>query len=309
MMKIMQMKAFHEIMLTGSVSAAARNLHRSQPAISSLVAGLEDDLGMKLFERRNGRLHPVPEAHYLQEECSELLGRMNTIQQNMQGIKALNTGKIEIVTMPGPSVFLLPNLIANFAKEKPNVESALISRSSEVVFQLIAAQQYDLGIADYFEGKADNTSLVKENIFRFDCLCVMHRDDPLAKKKYISPNDLDDKPLATLDHDHELYANVEKAFSESQVRLNVRFTTRYFIPLLTYVERKLAYATVDPIAMESYRLYKGSGGELVFRPFKPAITYRVSILTPVYRPASLLTQSITEKLIAEMHRLGGVLIG
>jgi len=255
-MKILQMKAFHEIMLTGSVSAAARNLNRSQPAISSLIAGLEDELGMKLFERRNGRLHPVPESFYLQEECSELLDRLNTLQQNMQGIKALDSGKIEVVTMPGPSVFLLPNLIADFTADRPDIESTLISRGSDAVFQLVAAQQFDLGVSDYFEGKADNTSLVQEKIFQFDCLCAMSADDPLASRDFISPVDLADKPFATLSPGHEVHTNVSQVFKDCQASLNIKFTTRYFIPLLTYVEKKLAYAAVDPIAVESYRLYK-----------------------------------------------------
>lgn len=308
-MKIMQMKAFHELMLTGSVSEAARNLNRTQPAISALISGLEDELGMKLFERRNGRLHPVPESYYLKEECSELLGRINTLQQNMQGIKALDNGKLELVCMPGPSVFLLPKLIADFVGEKPDIESALISRSSEVVFQLVAAQQYDLGIADYFEGKVDNTSLVKEDTFEFDCVCVFHRDDPLTERKVIKPEDLADQPLASLYSDHELYGNIEKIFGERNIGLNVKFTTRYFIPLFTYVERKLASAIVDPIAMESYQLYKGDQGKLVFRPFKPSIPFHISVLTPVHRPASLLTQAFTEKLKQEMQRLGGRPLG
>jgi len=308
-MKIIQMKAFYELMLTGSVSAAARNLNRSQPAVSALISGLEDELELKLFERRNGRLHPVPEAHYLLEECSQLLDRMNMLQKNMQGMKALNSGKIEIVSMPGPSVFLLPNLIADYSMDKPNVEGALISRSSEIVFQLVAAQQYDLGIADYFEGKAEKTSLVREYTFRFDCLCALASSDPLARKQAITAKDLSGKPLATLYSDHETYRNIERVFRESNSELNVRFTTQYFIPLLTFVERKLAYAIVDPIAVESYRLNKSEHGNLVFRPFEPAATYRVSILTPAYRPASLLTQSFTEKLMDEMHRLGGKLIG
>lgn len=308
-MKIMQMKAFHELMLTGSVSEAARNLNRTQPAISSLITNLEDELGMKLFQRRNGRLHPVPESFYLQKECSELLDRMNTLQKNMQDIKALDSGKLEIVTMPGPSVFLLPNLVANFSEGKPEIESSLMSRSSEIVFQLVAAQQYDLGIADYMEGRAANTSLVKENIFSFDCLCALHPDDPLAKKAYISPEDLDNKPIATLSSDHELYQNLERAFSESNARLNIKFTTRYFIPLLSYVEKNLAYATVDPIAMASYRLYKEGSANLIFKPFKPSLMYRISVLTPAHRPASLLTQSFTQIIMSEMHRLGGKLLG
>ena len=305
-MKINQMQAFNELMLTGSVSEAARNLHRSQPAISALIAALEDEFGMKLFERRNGRLHPVPEAFYLKEECSELLGRIDTLQKSMQGIKALDSGKLEIVSMPGPSVFLLPNLVADFASEKEDIECALISRSSEAVFQLVAAQQYDLGISDYAAGKADNTSLVSEILFRFDCLCVVPKDDPLAKKKFITPEDLDNKPLATLSKGHEIYNNTSRIISDQGQRMNVKFTTQYFIPLLTYVEKKLAYAIVDPIAVESYRLVKGAEAEIVFLPFKPAVHYRVSVLTPDYRPASLLIQSFKKILLGELERLGGV---
>lgn len=307
-MKIMQMKAFHELMLTGSVSAAARNLNRSQPAISALIAGLEDELGMKLFERRNGRLHPVPESYYLKEECSELLGRINTLQKNMEGIKALDRGKLEVVSMPGPSVFLLPSLIADFAQEKPEIESELISRSSEVVFQLVAAQQYDLGIADYFDGKAQNTSLVKEEIFEFDCLCVFNKGDPLAKKEVITPMDIKDKPLASLYSDHDFHGKISKVFAEQNVEFRVKFSSRYFIPLITYVERGLAYAIVDPITMESYRLYKGSNSDLIFRPMKPSIGFSISLLTPVYRPASLLTQSFIEKLRLKLKKLGGRLL-
>ena len=44
-MNLKQLSAFREVMLTGTVSEAARNLYRTQPAISALIAGLEDDIG------------------------------------------------------------------------------------------------------------------------------------------------------------------------------------------------------------------------------------------------------------------------
>ena len=75
-MKLKQLTAFREVMLTGSVSEAARNLNRTQPAVSAMIAGLENDAGCRLFDRRGGRLHPVPEAHYLFEEAQQILGRL-----------------------------------------------------------------------------------------------------------------------------------------------------------------------------------------------------------------------------------------
>ncbi|AZV80881.1 LysR family transcriptional regulator (plasmid) [Parasedimentitalea marina] len=64
-MNFKQLTAFREVMLTGSISEAARNLLRTQPAISSLISGMEEEIGVKLFVRQGARVHPTPEAHYL----------------------------------------------------------------------------------------------------------------------------------------------------------------------------------------------------------------------------------------------------
>ena len=58
-MNLRQLEAFHEVILTGSVSEAGRNMGRTQPAVSALIAGLEESLDCQLFERRGGRLHPI----------------------------------------------------------------------------------------------------------------------------------------------------------------------------------------------------------------------------------------------------------
>ena len=85
-MNLSQLSAFREVMLCGTVSQAARNLGRTQPAISTAIASLEDELGMPLFERRSRRLHPVPEAHYLLAEATEIIGRMDTARENLQNL-------------------------------------------------------------------------------------------------------------------------------------------------------------------------------------------------------------------------------
>ena len=58
-MNLCQLRAFQQVMLTGSMTEAAHNLGRTQPAISALIAGLEETVGYPLFGRRGGRLHPV----------------------------------------------------------------------------------------------------------------------------------------------------------------------------------------------------------------------------------------------------------
>ena len=84
-MNFKQLRAFREVMLTGSVSEAARRLFRSQPAISALIGSLEKDIGFKLFIRKDMRLQPVPEAHYLLHEVSLILDHLDNTRSTMQG--------------------------------------------------------------------------------------------------------------------------------------------------------------------------------------------------------------------------------
>ena len=304
-MKLNQMKAFTELMITGSVSEAARNLNRTQPSVSSLIASLEDDLGMKLFERRNSRLHPVREAQYLFEECSELLRRMDTIGQNMRRIRALESGELKVASMPGPSVFLIPELVAQHGLDHHDVKATMVSRSSDAVYQLIAAQQYDLGIADYDPDAPAETALIASQVFRFKCLCAVPADDKLAKKSVVTAKDLNRRKLATLYNEHPIYGRVEKAFSARDSEMNVRFMTQNFIPLLTFVEKGIACAIVDPVAAESYRLYKRNDLGIVFRPFEPVVYFEIAVITPVHRPASLIATYFKEMVMSEFTRISG----
>lgn len=145
---IKQLRAFREVMLTGSISEAARNLLRTQPAISSLIVKLEYELQCELFSRRGGRLQPVPEAHYLFEESSALLDRLNVIERNMKALRDLEQGETRVVSMPGPSVFTMPEMISRFTESRSGELVAPTTRTSPQVQQLLSTQQYDVGLAD-----------------------------------------------------------------------------------------------------------------------------------------------------------------
>ena len=104
---------------------------------------------MTLFERRGGRLHAVPEAFYLQEECEDILRRVEGGKQTVQRVEALEKGALRIASMPGPAAFLMPRLIADHDVAHPGIVTTLVARSSPAVYQVTAVQQFDVGIADY----------------------------------------------------------------------------------------------------------------------------------------------------------------
>ncbi len=305
-MNLNQMRAFHEVMLTGSISQTARNLNRTQPSISATIANLENHLGMKLFDRKGGRLHAVPEARYLFEECGELLKRVESITQNMRRIKALQSGELRIACMPGPSVFVLPDVVSKYAKDKSDIKTTLVSRSSEAVIQLVAAQQYDIGICDNHPNLSRESGLTDFELIRFSCLCAVPAQSPLAAEQTITIDHLDATPIGILLDEHPVSIRLQDAFAAAGATMNVAFATQYFIPLLTYVENGLACAVVDPVTAESYRLYRsGQTAGVTFKPFHPDIAFELAILRPNHRPVSLLARDFADTLVDHFRTMAG----
>lgn len=291
-------------MVTGSVSEAARNLFRTQPAISATISGLETELRCKLFERRSGRLHPVPEAHFLFEESIQILRKLETLELNMKNLVNLETGVLRVVAMPGPSVFFMPDLISRFVQGRSGIKVDLVTRSSAQVYPLLATQRYDIGLADRQTEEEDESGLISQEILEFASICALHPDDPLTARETITPEDLDDKPMAVLHSDHATHASARRAFEDTGARFNPVFETQYFFPLLTYVENRQAYSIIDPISARSYRTIRGEDAQLVFRRFVPSLTFAVSVVIPAHRPLSVLAKAFYELLFAELSAIG-----
>ena len=308
------MRVFHEVMLAGSISQAARNLNRTQPAVSAAIASLEGELGLRLFERTRGRLHPVPEAHYLLEECRDLLRRADTLSRNMRRLRRIEAGELRIASMPGPSVFFLPDLLARYTRGRDDVRLTLASRSSDVVAQLLATQQYDLGIADASALDMRDDGPVTVESFAFRCVCAVPRDHELAKRDAVTTHDLDGRPMGMLGEPHDVPNRLAETFEAAGCALNRAVTAQYFLPLLTFVERGIACAVVDPLTVRGHRIAKGpssndADGPIAFRPFEPAIPFVLSVIRPNHRPGSVVAKDFHARLTDALIDCGGRPVG
>lgn len=297
-LSIRQLQTFREIMRSGSVTAASRVLGRTQPSVSAMLASLETALGYALFERRKGRLIPKPEANFFLEETQEILDRVSRAAQTMHEIGNLDRGRLRIASMPGPSLFLLPRLIADFVKDRPHVKASVMTRSSLKVHEWIASQQYDIGLAEI---PARRGSTIVEPI-NLECVCALRMDDPLAEKDLLTPDDLDNAPMAALSPEHFTHRAAKRIFDEAGKRFNIRFETTIFTPAFTFVEQGLAYCLVDQISAASYRLYRGPNAQLAFRRFRPRLPFDIAIMTPAHRQPSRLARALCEQIPRGVQR-------
>src|SRR3546814_1206589 len=88
------MEAFNAVMEAGSVSAAARCLGVSQPAVSRLLKQFEDDLGFPLFHRAKGKLTPTPEAHRLSVDVGNALDGIDRVRRSAEDVRRPGAGQL-----------------------------------------------------------------------------------------------------------------------------------------------------------------------------------------------------------------------
>lgn len=298
-MNLQQLAVFREIMTTGSMSAAARNLHRTQPAVSAALKTLEDTLGMELFQRHGRRLVPVPEARYLLSEATEILDKVSAARANLEGMRDRVRGALRIVTMPGPSAFLLPAFVSRFTKGAPDIRITLSTRSSPQIVSLMAAQSFDIGFCDLGAQKA-MSRLLPQELFRTDvtwcdCLCALPADHHLADRAVISAMDLDGQPMGTLQPGHTTVSAIRDAFDSCGAALDCRVDAQFFLPLLHFVEAGQICAIVDPLSAESYRQQTGNAGRVRFVPFEPAVPFAYALITPQQHPPSRVAHDFAQR--------------
>ena len=298
-LSLRQLTTFREVMRSGSISQAARSVGRTQPAVSTMIRTLEDQLGFALFVRMQGKLTPTPEAHFFLEECEDILGRVERTERTLGRISTLQAGKLKIASHPAASSVFLPRLLTRFLKDKDDLDLALIMRSSDVIEDLIASQQYDVGFAETPAPRAS----IAQVAYDLECVCVLRADDPLARAAVITPGDLDARPMAVLFDEHNTAVQTEAAFRAAGCRFNKRLELRTFLPGLQFVAAGVCVMVCDMITAYSHLLQSPGTAQLAIRRFRPCISNSVSILTPGYATQSMAGRAFIADLRSAVERM------
>ncbi len=302
-LSLRQLSTFREVMRSGSISQAARSVGRTQPAVSTMIRTLEGQLGFALFARAQGKLTPTPEAHFFLEECEEILGRVERTERTLQRISSLQSGKLRIACHPAGSSVFLPRLMTEFLQGRDGLDVSLIMRSSDMIEDMIASQQFDIGFSETPLPRAS----IQQTDYDLECVCVLPADDPLASAEVITPNHLDGRPMAVLFEEHRTALQTEAAFRAAGFRFNKRLELRTFLPGLQFVAAGVCVMVCDMITAYSHLLQAPESARLAIRRFRPRISNSVSILTPGYATQSMAgrafildLQSAVEKMQAEI---------
>ncbi len=146
-MRARQLEVFIAVMRAGTVTAAARTLNISQPALSQILLHTEDELGFTLFERVKGRLRATPEALELFPDAERLASGLEGIRRKTGDLRLGRAGLVRVAASPPPAMAILPAAFTAFRARNPGILLRSHMAPISGIVEFLRAGDASLGLA------------------------------------------------------------------------------------------------------------------------------------------------------------------
>jgi DNA-binding transcriptional LysR family regulator len=287
-----QLEVFNAIVTTGSITAAARHLHISQPGVSRSLSNLEHEIGFALFMRDKKRVVITPEGTSFHEEVRRSYLGLDRLAQAAQEIRELRRAHLRIASLPALSFGMVPNAIKVFLDANPGLKITFEAHMSSHVIESVVNQRIDIGIAQV---AVEYPGLKVHSSFRSDCVCVMPIGHPYCNKEVIREADLPGQQFVALPP----YTMAGRQFDRFAVNgqpMVPRMETLGTSAACAMVAEGIGLAIVDPFSASF------ACGRVVQRPFLPTINFGFRLVYPDNRVLSTVASSMLHHLADAFER-------
>ena len=141
-----QLETFLEVARHASFSRAAEKRFRTQPAISSQIRALEDEVGAKLFDRSGGKVALTAAGTVFQRYAEETLQARRVVLTTVQEMERVPRGEIVVAANEGTCLHSLPEVFAEFKKQYPRVAVSVQRSEHNKILESVIDNSVDFGV-------------------------------------------------------------------------------------------------------------------------------------------------------------------
>ena len=260
-----------------NITAAAESLHISQPALSTQLKNLEDELGKQLLIRGvkgSRKVILTEDGMILRKRAEEMLLLMRRTKEEISGSNETIAGNVFIGAGETETVRLFAKVAKKLQQKYPDIRYNISSGNAEHVLEYLDKGLIDFGLlfAEIDAQKYEAIPVPLKDTWGV----LMRRDSPLAEKETICPEDLWEKPLiVSHQKGYDAYLNQWLQREASELHIVATYNLLFNASLL--VDEGLGYALCYD------RLINTQGSNLCFRPFSPRLEARGFIVWKKYQ--------------------------
>jgi DNA-binding transcriptional LysR family regulator len=181
----------------GNFARAAKDLNISQPALSRSLASLEQQIGVRLFDRSKREVVTTVFGEHLLQRGKPVLQEMRLLKRDLHLLQSMDSGELVIGSGPFPAEISLGRAVARFSKVYPKVNVRIILDRTPNLLTRLHKRELDIFVADTRIisdiSDLDITPLPQQKGY----FCCRH-DHPLTQEKQLEMKDIFNYPLAVM---------------------------------------------------------------------------------------------------------------
>lgn len=281
-----QMRAFVSVARTGSFTLAAEYLHVTQAALSGLMKELEQTLGVRLVDRSTRKIALTDMGAELYPLFSKMIDDLDGALHDVANHTKLKKGMVRIAAPQLMACTLLPEVIAAYRAEFPDIQVKLVDCAVENVNARVASGEVDVGIGPEREPAAQIEARV---LFEMPFVLVFPQGHPLEARERVTWQDIADYPFISLQGQFTERLLSDMHSSLRDVPLNPANEVTFMTTALAMVSAGLGVTVCLPYAEPLVKLYRLHMRQL----HEPELTRRFFVYTRENRSPSPAAESFT----------------
>lgn len=146
MFNLVQLKVLAAVARHGSVTAAAKQLHYSQPSVSHHLSRLEAATGVKLVQRIGRGIRLTPEGQLLAHRAAEIVGRLDAVTNELAAQVGLQAGRVRLAANASALSTIVPEAAATLARAYPGIELSLFEQHPVEALLMLRHGEIDVAL-------------------------------------------------------------------------------------------------------------------------------------------------------------------
>ena len=292
-MTLNQLKYLVTIKECGNITLASKKLNLSQPSLTMQIKKLEDELGVKIFNRKNKPFVITELGQKIISQAKKVLLEEKKINDIINQDKEIFTGKLKIGITPSLVSSISDIIISSFEKKFKNVELVISEIKSEDITNAIEESDIDVGITPYF---LKTNNIIEQPLFYEPFVVYLPENHRLKNIKKLNIDDFEFENLLFTSE-----SSISKQVSQLFKGLNLNYTKIIESQnLQTYINLSdKGYGVVIVPFLNSLKFENKSSQ---FKEFiKPVPARQICLISLKSEPKKTLTQILKKNIINNLR--------
>lgn len=182
-----QLKIFYEAATKLSMTEAANILFMTQPAVSQTIKELENEYGIKFFDRIGKKLYLTNDGETFLKYVRRILNLYDECEKELKNSKNLKSGQLKIGASTTIGIYILTDIIGKYTKLNKGIDVSIIIENTKNISNLILENKIDFA---FVEGPVHSDEIMVKDFCDDELVIIASPEHPLADKKEIHINEI-----------------------------------------------------------------------------------------------------------------------